>query len=132
MANYSTRQQKALLDCLSACDECVTAVTLADRLREAGEPIGLATVYRRLERLEAEGKIHKILTEEGAYYRYCAHEEAQDCFLLKCERCGSIAHVDCARLAPLYEHLAQEHRFVINPRRTMLYGVCGRCREETP
>ena len=37
--------------------------------------------------------------------------------------------VDCSHLAPLYRHLEEEHGFSIDPRRTLFYGVCRRCRE---
>lgn len=127
---YITKQQKAVLACIEAHDEaCVSALSLADELRAQGVQVGLATVYRQLEKLEKQGHIHKVLTEEGAFYRYCPQDESGECFLLKCERCGRIEHVDCGQLAPLYRHLESEHHFRINPRRTMLYGVCARCAE---
>ena len=127
---YITKQQKAVLTCIEKHrDECVSAAVIEGELRTQGEKVGLATVYRQLEKLEQRGHVHKAITEEGAFYRYCPQDESGECFLLKCERCGRIEHVDCAQLAPLYRHLESEHRFAINPRRTMLYGVCARCRE---
>lgn len=130
MATYITKQQKAVLSCIAAHrGECVSANTLLDELRREGAPVGLATVYRQLEKLERQGHIHKAVTEEGAFYRYCEHEAHGDCFLLKCEKCGRIEHVDCHRLAPLYAHLAGEHGFAVDPRRTMLYGICAQCQE---
>lgn len=130
MATYITKQQQAVLACIASHrGECVSANLLLDELRRGGESIGLATVYRQLEKLERQGHIHKAVTEEGAYYRYCEHDERGDCFLLKCEKCGRIEHVDCHRLAPLYEHLEHQHRFAVDPRRTMLYGLCEQCQE---
>ena len=131
MATYTTRQQKAVLDALSACaDRPVSAAELADALRARGENVGMATVYRQLEKLERQGGVHKIITDEGAYYQYCGRTDTADCFLLKCEKCGRIVHVDCHRLAPLYEHLEREHGFDINPRKTMFYGLCRACQED--
>jgi len=128
---YVTRQQQAVLACIEAHrEESVSAQTLADELRARGERVGLATVYRQLEKLSHGGCVHKVVTEEGAFYRYCPRAGVGSaCFLLKCERCGRIEHVDCERLAPLYRHLEEEHHFRIDPRRTMLYGVCAVCRE---
>lgn len=128
--SYITKQQQAVLRCMEAHrDACVSAQALADELRADGERIGVATVYRQLDKLEHRGSIHKVLTEEGAFYQFCPAGEHGDCFLLKCERCGSLEHVDCERLAPLYRHLEEEHGFSINPRRTMFYGLCAACRE---
>ena len=54
MATYTTKQQKAVLDCLSErADSPVSAAAIVDALREQGEHIGIATVYRQLEKLEA-------------------------------------------------------------------------------
>ena len=126
---YTTRQQRAVLNCIAAHqDGHVTALELLEELHRQGEPVGLATVYRQLERLEQAGRIHKINTEEGACYQYCDHPDG-GCCLLKCERCGRIYHTDCAHLGPLYRHIAAEHHFVINPRKTMLYGLCAACRK---
>lgn len=129
---YITRQQRAVLDCISQCsDGCATATELSEQLHRQGQSVGLSTVYRQLERLEKQGLVHKIVTAEGAYYQYCnAHAHGNDCFLLKCERCGSIRHLDCSHLGELYAHLLQEHHFAINPRRTLFYGLCERCSQE--
>ena len=55
MATYTTKQQKAVLDCLSErADSPVSAAAIVDALREQGEHIGIATVYRQLERLERQ------------------------------------------------------------------------------
>ena len=128
--NYSTHQQKAILECVAARREgFVTVAELQGQLRQRGEKVGVATVYRQLEKLEKLGAVHRIVTDEGACWQCCPQAD-HDCFLLKCERCGRIQHVDCQRLRPLYEHLETEHGFAINPHKTMFYGLCAACREE--
>lgn len=126
---YSTKQQQAVLRCLqNRSAESVTAAALAEDLRRCGCPVGLATIYRQLEKLEQLGHIHKINTEEGAFYQYCDHAAPRrDCFLLKCEGCGRLLHLDCSQLRPLYDHLEQTHHFHINPRATLLAGLCDVC-----
>ena len=118
------------MQCIASCPGGrATAIELAQRLRQDGQPVGLSTVYRQLEKLVAQGKVHKLLTEEGACYQYCDKSRHTDCFLLQCEGCGAIFHMDCSHLGELYEHLLQGHGFAINPRRTMFYGLCEKCRE---
>ena len=172
---YSTKQQQAVLHCLETRGEApLTAAALAEELRQNGSPVGLATVYRQLERLaqsgmvhkinteegafyqycphqaeahhscfllrcedcgrivhldwlEAEGHVHKITTEDGALYQYCPHAGEHHCFLLRCEDCGRIVHLDCVHLQHLYDHLETEHHFRIDPRRTILTGLCQTC-----
>lgn len=130
---YSTKQHQAVLRCLESRGEnACTAAELAEDLRRMGCQVGLATIYRQLEKLEAAGAVHKVNTEEGALYQYCGrHSQGhRDCFLLKCQRCGRIRHVDCAQLQGLYDHLEREHHFRIDPRGTLLSGVCDICAGE--
>lgn len=130
---YMTRQQQAVLDCIAACPGgCATAMALADRLRSGGQSVGLTTVYRQLERLEKQGLVHKLVTDEGACWQYCDYHAHRDCILLKCEVCGAIQHMDCGHLGELYQHVLQQHHFRINPRRTLFYGLCDRCSGEEP
>ena len=127
---YMTRQQQAVLKCIESCPGGrATAMDLMQMLRQEGQTVGLSTVYRQLEKLVAQGKVHKLLTEEGACYKYCDKTVHRDCFLLQCEGCGAIFHMDCSHLGELYGHLLESHGFAINPRRTMFYGLCGKCRE---
>ena len=125
---YLTQQHNAILAFVSEQKDCFTAAELSDALRAAGEKVGLATIYRQLEKLEKNGILQRIVTEDGSCWQRCDQDD-HDCFLLKCEQCGRISHVDCLQLAPLYDHLSNSHHFAINPRRTMLYGVCGSCGE---
>ena len=125
---YMTRQQREVLRCLEECPGGAGAVELADRLHAQGSSVGLTTVYRQLERLEQQGLVHKAVTDQGACYRFCDGRHAgRDCFLLKCERCGAIRHMDCSHLGELYRHVLEEHHFAINPRRTLFYGLCEEC-----
>lgn len=129
---YMTRQQKAVLESIeNAQDGLATAQELTERLHAEGQTIGLTTVYRQLEKLEHQGLVHKIVTDAGARWQFCScHEKGHNCFMMKCERCGRVEHVDCQHLGELYEHLWQEHHFRINPHRTLLYGLCQKCSEE--
>lgn len=129
---YRTKQQQAVLRCLEERPEAaLSAVEIAEALREGGERVGLATIYRQLDKLAALGLAHKVSTDEGALYQYCPHhEDHHDCFLLHCTTCGSIVHLDCSHLQGLYQHLEQEHHFRIDSRRTVLTGLCARCMEQ--
>ena len=127
---YHTKQQQAILDCLSRRGGAVlSAAALSEELRGQGSPVGLATIYRHLERLEGQGLVHKVTTEEGACYRYCDGGEG-NCFLLRCESCGRVIHADCGQLRAFYQHLEQAHHFTVDPRKTVLSGLCDACREK--
>lgn len=130
--SYTTKQYQAILHCLEQQpEEALTAADLAEHLRQSGCPVGLATIYRQLEKLESTGRIHKVHTEDGAFFQYCPNaSDHQHCFLLRCESCGRIVHLDCSHLQELYRHLEAEHHFLIDPRRTVLTGRCQHCAEQ--
>ena len=129
---YTTKQQQAVLRCLELRrEESLSAADLAEDLRQMGCPVGLATIYRQLEKLEAAGRVHKVHTEEGAFFQFCPHPEADHgCFLLRCEACGRMVHLDCGHLEDLCRHLEAQHHFRIDPRQTVLTGRCQSCVEK--
>jgi len=129
---YTTRQSQAVLRVLERQGERpADARSLADDLRAEGMTVGLATVYRQLDRLAEAGLVHRVSTEAGALYQYCPRQAAGEvCFLLRCQNCGRMEHLDCPRLRDLYQHIAAEHGFQVDPRRTILTGLCSRCAEQ--
>ena len=49
---YQTKQQQAVLRCLQLrAEECLSAADLSEELRHGGLTVGLATVYRQLDKL---------------------------------------------------------------------------------
>ncbi|MBO5484025.1 MAG: transcriptional repressor [Lachnospiraceae bacterium] len=128
---YHTRQQAAILNFMSgSTKKYVTVSQIAAHLKEEGQPVGLTTIYRQLDKFEKDGIVHKIVLDgnSGACYQYTGEDEGQ--MLLKCEDCGGIIPMDCSHMAELYQHVLQEHQFRVNPHRTMFYGVCDNCLEQ--
>ena len=130
---YATKQHQAVLQCLeNQPEKAFTAAEVAAALHHGERPVGLATIYRHLDKLAASGHLHKINTAEGAFYHLCTHtdDSHRDCFLLKCSRCGRIRHLDCSHLHDFYQHLEQDHHFRIDPRQTLFAGICDVCTRE--
>ena len=129
---YVTKQYQAVLQCVqSRGADAFTAAELTEDLRHTGHPVGLATVYRQLEKLEAAGMVHKVPTEEGALYQCCPHPQPDHgCILLRCEACGRITHLECIQMEALCRHLETAHQFCMDPRRTILTGRCQHCAQE--
>ena len=129
---YVTKQYQAVLQCVqSRGADAFTATELTEALRHTGHPVGLATVYRQLEKLEAAGMVHKVPTEEGALYQCCPHPQPDHgCILLRCEACGRITHLECIQMEAFCRHLETAHHFCMDPRRTILTGRCQHCAQE--
>lgn len=138
MSQYKTKQREALLSYLMTVPgEHVTAADVCSHFRERGASIGTATVYRHLESLVDEGLVGKYIIDGAspACFEYLGAEHPHGgdeiCFHCKCEKCGKLIHLHCDELAGIGAHLAAHHGFAINPMRTVFYGVCDACREES-
>ncbi len=134
---YHTKQGAQLLDYLkSHAGRHITAAELIRALAENGTPMGAATVYRRLEKLEAQGLVRRFALDDrgSACWQYIDPDApAVDChahFHLKCTACGELYHLDCDHLQEIAAHVAQDHGFAIDPSRTVFYGVCADCTEK--
>ena len=132
---YQTKQKAQVLQYLEAhSSEHITAAELLIALNTEGAPIGSATVYRQLEKLEAEGLVRRYALDDrgSACWQFAGAEaKAGTCrnhFHLKCTVCGTLFHLNCDHLHGIADHVAEEHGFVIDPARTVFYGICESCR----
>ena len=126
--SYKTRQSNTILSYLQEEHGHITAASLTAHLREKGESIGTATVYRQLDKLVAMGLVRKYITDKGACYQY-AENDCDGHFHLKCTQCDTLFHVDCSFLANLAPHILSHHGFTVDNRRTVMYGLCEKCRQ---
>ena len=68
-----TRQRRAVVDAMASFADFRSAQEIHELLGERGEQVGLATVYRTLQRLAEAGEVDVLRTEEGeAVYRRCS------------------------------------------------------------
>ncbi len=124
---YNTKQKESILECIKEnSEEYMTIQKLYEELLKKGQKVGLTTIYRNLEKLEAEKEIVAINIEgyNGTCYKYRSDKKV---FYIKCEECGNLIPIQCSELLSLYVHLKEEHHIQINPVKTMFYGRCGSC-----
>jgi Fur family ferric uptake transcriptional regulator len=135
-ASYRTRQGEEILDYMKSLGG--RHVTVSGMVRYfAGRDgnIGQTTIYRRLEKLAAEGAIRKYTLGDGksACYQYVDNRAAcREHFHLICERCGVLIHVDCDLLEEIRAHLLLEHDFRVDTLKTVFYGLCDACLSAAP
>ena len=133
---YKTKQREELLDYLiSVQGQHITVNDICRHFQDRGISIGVATIYRQLEKMVNEGLVSKYIIDANtpACFEYIADDEDHDkeiCFHCKCEKCGKLIHLHCEELEDMQGHLSEEHEFTLNPMRTVLYGICGECREK--
>ena len=126
---YSTKQRGAILELISNSSTHITATEIINHLKESGQRVSVATVYRTLDKLEGEGIVKKMNfgDSKGACYQYTSDRECTQHFHLKCVECGELIHLSCDFLKRMEKHIFDEHSFVISSGKTVIYGRCAKC-----
>lgn len=131
---YKTKQQSAIMECIRfKANGYVTVNDISDYLKKQNCPVGLTTIYRHLEKMEAEGIVTRLSVEgqAGARYKYLNPEEKdEEGFYIKCEECGEVTRMECHHLEEIYRHISSDHHFSINPKKTVFYGTCYACQKK--
>ena len=134
--SYKTKQRSRILDYIKENKNAhITADTIIDHFKKCENPVSKATVYRYLDNLVEENIIRKFLSpdaNQAACYQYVEDNiECEKHYHMKCTKCGNLVHLDCDELIELSNHILKEHKFKLDPCRTILYGVCENCMIES-
>ncbi len=133
-AGYKTNNRAVILEYLTEhASHPVSVSDICAHFSEIGMNINVTTVYRYLDKLEAENRVIKYTNSDGrrAVYQYV--EEGESChhhLHLKCIGCGKIIHLDCTFMNEISRHIEQQHGFHIQCRNSLIYGYCDECRKE--
>lgn len=128
--SYNTKQSEAILSYIASLNGAhVTVGQIAEHFEGMGISVGLTTIYRHLEKLVDRGVVRRYAPEgTGACYQYMErHDDCGEHFHLKCESCGDLLHLKCDRLDDVKQHISDEHAFLINTMKVVLYGKCEKC-----
>lgn len=120
-----TRQRTAVAAVLAEADEFRSAQELHALLRESGEKIGLATVYRNLQAMAADGDIDMLRTDEGeAVYRACSTGHHHH---LVCRACGKAVEVEGPTVEAWADRVSAQHGFTDVRHTLEIFGTCADC-----
>lgn len=111
-----------IVEALERSPRALTAQELHGRV----EGVGLATVYRNLQRLAEEGAADTLRRESGELaFLLCGGGHHHH---LTCRSCGRVEQVRECGLDDWAASVAREHGFSDVEHRAELLGVCSRCR----
>ncbi len=119
-----TAQRQAILDLINASNRHWDAEELSRALGDAGQAVGIATVYRGLAFLEAEGLVASIQLADRKRYERAdkAHHDH-----MVCTACGHIEEFAHATIEALQEAAARERGFTISGHQLVMFGRCADC-----
>ncbi|GAB76928.1 zinc uptake regulator, Fur family [Austwickia chelonae] len=122
----ATRQRRAVEEALRNTDDFLSAQALHARLREGGDTIGLATVYRSLAGLVQDGRADMIRRHDGeAIYRLCSTTEHHH--HLVCQDCGKTVEIEVPQDEEWTREVARRHGFSDIWHTLEIFGTCGEC-----
>ena len=124
--NYETKQKETIIEARKKQNKSFMVKDLYDTLNGK---VGLTTIYRLLQKLEDEGLITKEVGKDNkTKYEYLEKCEEENHFYLKCDKCGTLTHVDCDCINELSSHISKEHNFKLNKENIIIKGICSKCK----
>ena len=122
-----TRQRRAVAAVLEAVEDFRTAQELHAAIVEAGEAVGLATVYRHVQALADAGEVDVLRTESGEVaYRRCSATHHHH---LVCRSCGQTVEVEGPAVERWADGVAAENGFTDVSHTLEIFGRCAGCAE---
>jgi Fur family ferric uptake transcriptional regulator len=120
-----TRQRIAVAEAMSAAGDFRSAQEIHELLARRGDRVGLATVYRTLQRMAEAGEADVLHTETGeAVYRRCSDTHHHH---LVCRSCGATVEVEGPTVERWTRAVAAEHGFASVSHTLEIFGDCPAC-----
>lgn len=126
----ATRQRKAVADLLSQFRDFRSAQQIHAALRERGDNIGLATVYRTLGLMVHSGHVDVLTQEDGeTVYLRCSQRHHHH---LLCRSCGRSIEIAGQAVVQWANDVAEEHGYTHISHTLELFGLCPACSPADP
>ena len=121
-----TQQREAIAEVVFASSEHLSVEELENLLRERGERIGKATIYRTLEMLVKSGLVQEHDFGEG-FKRYEAARDIPHHEHMVCNVCGRVTEFRDERLERMTMLISEAHGFARQRHRLVIHGTCADC-----
>ena len=131
---YKTQSRQEILNYLKLNkNKTVTAASIYCYMNHIEKSVNRTTIYRYLDKLVAEGKLIKYVSEKGDKSSYQYIEPGDSChehLHLQCVKCGKVVHMDCEFMNEIKEHIVDHHGFHLQCDNSILYGICDKCEKK--
>jgi len=122
-----TQQREAIAEVVFNSSEHLSVDDIETKLREQGERIGKATIYRTLETLVRSGLVEEHDFGEGfkRYQHLFGHQPVREHLI--CTECGKVLDMHSTELHRVHEEAARRLGFLPSRYRLQIYGLCADC-----
>jgi Fur family ferric uptake transcriptional regulator len=123
-----TRSQAKVLQLLQHHQNAMSAQDLHMELRQTGDNMGLATVYRSLEALKLDGLVQmRTLTNGESVYSPIQEDQHH----LTCLNCGASIVIEECPVHTLEAQLQGTYHFKVYYHTLEFFGLCDRCQSKS-
>jgi Fur family ferric uptake transcriptional regulator len=119
--------RRAVIELLSGQDCCLTAQEIFDALRSSGRQVGIASVYRILELLTAEGFVQRIDLGSGSSRYEPVWQSGDHHHHLVCDSCGKVEAFEDPALERALSRVEQSSGYQVAGHDVVLHGSCETC-----
>jgi Fur family ferric uptake transcriptional regulator len=119
--------RRAVVEQLARESCCVTAYELADHLREGGEGVGIASVYRALDLLHGFGLVQRVEVGEGGTRYEAVIPGGEHHHHVVCDSCGRITAFEDEGLERAIGRLARSIGHRVSTHDVLIHGQCTTC-----
>ncbi len=124
-----TQQREAVAEVVFSSDEHLSVDEIEQELREAGERIGKATIYRTLDLLVKSKLVEEHDFGEG-FKRYEHRLSRQPVHEhLVCLECGHVTEFESPEVQKVEARVSARHGFRPTRHRLEIYGLCQSCQD---
>ena len=123
-----TKPRRTILDIIAESPRPLTPTEIYDMARETNKNIGLVTVYRTIEKLEALKLVKHVhhVGECQTVFR-CSPKHQH---LVVCTQCGRSRYFDGLDIEKTFEQIGQQFGYQITGHWLQLAGLCDECQKK--
>lgn len=125
-----TPQREVVADVVFGSHEHLSVEDIEARLKERGERIGKATIYRTMEILVRSGLVEDHDFGDGfkRYEHLFGHQPVHE--HLVCTHCRAVVEFERPEIQRIQDEVAARHGFLATRHRLEIYGLCADCQRQ--
>lgn len=122
-----TQQREAVAEVVFVSAGHLSVDDIEAELKDHGERIGKATIYRTMEILVRSGLVEERDFGEGfKRYEHLFGQQPAHAHLI-CTSCGDVTEIQSPELVRVHDEAAEAHGFAPSRYRMEIFGLCGGC-----
>lgn len=124
-----TAPRRAVVEIVASSQHVLSPLEVYEQARARNPGLGLVTVYRTFEKLEALGLIQRVHQPSGCHAFIAAASGHQHPVI--CQRCGRVDFLDGDKIDLLVSPEVVKIGYLIQDHWLQLFGLCAECRKKS-